>query len=165
MQFYKGTVAGVIWKPLHRHHDARGWLCELFRADEVPAEYHPVMAYVSATEPGVCRGPHEHTDQADCFCFVGPSQFLLALWDNRPASTTYRAYQHAVVGQDNPMLVIIPPGVVHGYRNIGPETGWVINCPNRLYRGPGRAQSVDEIRHELDPTSPFRMDSAADNSA
>ncbi len=156
MQFHDGTVAGVIWKPLVRHHDARGWLCELFRADELPEEFQPEMAYLSTTEPGVARGPHEHTDQVDCFCFLGPSQFLLALWDNRPLSPTFRTYQEAVLGQDNPMLVIIPAGVVHGYRNVGREIGWVFNCPNRLYRGRGRSEAVDEIRHEDDPASPFR---------
>jgi dTDP-4-dehydrorhamnose 3,5-epimerase len=157
MQFQSGTVAGVIWKTLEKHHDPRGWLCELFRQDEVPPEYFPVMAYLSTTEPGVARGPHEHVEQTDYFCFLGPSNFLLALWDNRPGSITFRVRQNAVVGVDNPTLVIIPPGVVHGYKNVGRETGLVVNCANRLYRGRGRAEPVDEIRHELDPASPFRF--------
>jgi dTDP-4-dehydrorhamnose 3,5-epimerase len=158
MRFYAGTVAGVIWRPLTRHQDARGWLCEVFRQDELPAEYHPVMGYLSTTEPGLARGPHEHVEQADCFCFLGPSNFLLALWDNRPTSPTYCAYQKVVIGEDNPMLVIIPAGVVHGYKNIGPVTGLVVNCPNRLYRGWGGKDAVDEIRHENDPQSPFQWD-------
>jgi hypothetical protein len=29
------------------------------------------MAYISVTEPNVQRGPHEHVDQADLFCFIG----------------------------------------------------------------------------------------------
>jgi dTDP-4-dehydrorhamnose 3,5-epimerase len=158
MQFYPGAVAGVIWRPLRKYHDARGWLCELFRHDELPAEFHPVMAYVSLTEPGVARGPHEHADQADCFCFIGPSNFKVYLWDNRPASSTYRAYQTDVVGADKPMLLVIPAGVVHAYKCVGREPGWVFNCPNRLYKGPGRTEPVDEIRHEEDPDSRFRLD-------
>ena len=46
----------VITPDLRGFHDARGWLCELFRHDELPAEFHPVMAYISETEPGVARG-------------------------------------------------------------------------------------------------------------
>ncbi len=158
MDFHPGAIDGVIWKPLRKYHDARGWLCELFRHDELPAEFHPVMAYISATEPGVARGPHEHVDQADCFCFLGPSNFKVYLWDRRPQSPTSGCRQADVVGLDKPMLLIIPAGVVHAYKNIGSDPGIVFNCPNRLYKGPGRAEPVDEIRYEDLADSPYRLD-------
>jgi dTDP-4-dehydrorhamnose 3,5-epimerase len=158
MHFTPGPINGVLWKPLKKFHDSRGWLLELFRHDELPAEFHPVMAYISMTEPGVARGPHEHADQADCFCFVGPSNFKLFLWDNRPNSPTYGNMQSEVVGVDKPMLVIIPAGVVHAYKNVGGEQGIVFNCPNRLYKGAGRKEAVDEIRHEEEAGSPYRLD-------
>ena len=116
------------------------------------------MAYISTTRPGVRRGPHEHAEQADFFCFIGPSNFKLRLWDNRPDSPTYGAYETAVVGADRPMLVIIPPGIVHAYRNVGGVPGIVLNCPNRLYKGPGRKEPVDEIRHEEHADSPYKLD-------
>jgi len=62
------------------------------------------------------------------------------------------------VGADRPMLVIIPAGVVHAYKNIGSEPGLVFNCPNRLYKGPGRKDPVDEIRHEAEVRTPFLLD-------
>src|SRR5271166_2449139 len=158
MHYHIGPIHGVTWKPLRKFHDDRGWLCELFRNDEVPAEYRPVMAYISLTEVDVARGPHEHADQADCFCFLGPSSFKVYLWDNRPHSPTYRASQTEVVGADRPMLLVIPAGVVHAYKNVGGEPGIVFNCPNRLYKGRGRAEPVDEIRHEDDAHSRFRLD-------
>jgi dTDP-4-dehydrorhamnose 3,5-epimerase len=160
MQFKTGPIEGVIWRPLLKFKDARGWLCELFRHDEVPIDLHPTMAYVSETLPGVARGPHEHVDQADYFCFIGPSDFEVLLWDNRPQSPTYKSRCTEVVGQSRPMMVIIPPGVVHAYRNVGAGVGWVFNCPNRLYRGNGRKEPVDEIRHEADPASPFKIEAA-----
>ena len=61
-------------------------------------------------------------------------------------------------GVHQPMAVIIPAGVVHAYRNVGSEQGWVVNLPNRLYAGRGRTESVDEIRHEADPGTVFRLD-------
>ena len=157
MQFHTGEIHGVIWRPLKKFRDSRGWLCELFRDDDVPPDLHPVMAYISETEPGITRGPHEHVDQTDYFCFLGPSNFRIDLWDNRPASPTYRACQTDIVGADKPMLLIVPPGVVHAYRNVGSVPGLVFNCPNRLYKGPGRKDLVDEIRHEEDPNSPFHI--------
>ena len=153
-------IEGVLWKPLRKYFDSRGWLCELFRQDELPAEFYPAMTYLSATEPGVARGPHEHQDQADLFCFLGPANFKLYLWDNRATSSTYRARQTEIVGADRPMAVVIPPGVVHAYQNIGKVTGLVINCPNRLYKGWGRKYPVDEIRHEDDPAGPFQLDAS-----
>jgi dTDP-4-dehydrorhamnose 3,5-epimerase len=157
-QFHSGPIDGVIRKSLQIYQDGRGWLCELFRHDEVPPEFIPVMAYISLTDPGIARGPHEHTDQADYFCFLGPSNFKMYLWDNRPKSGTYMARQVEIIGADNPMSLIVPPGVVHAYKNIGAEPGLVFNCPNRLYKGPGRIEQVDEIRHEKDKDSYFQLD-------
>jgi dTDP-4-dehydrorhamnose 3,5-epimerase len=157
MQFHDGAIDGVIWRPLTKYHDARGWLCELFRDDELPPELHPVMAYISLSGVGVTRGPHEHVDQTDYFCFLGPSSFKVYLWDARPQSPTYQAQQIEVVGVERPMLLIVPPGVVHAYRNVGGEPGLVFNCPNRLFRGPGKKEPVDEIRHEDQPDSPFQL--------
>ena len=62
------------------------------------------------------------------------------------------------VGQDNPAAVIIPPGVVHAYKNIGGQAGIVFNAPNRLFAGKNKAEPVDEIRHEDQPDSPFQLD-------
>ncbi len=157
MEFREGSIEGVILRPLKKFHDSRGWLCEIFRHDEVPSEFHPAMAYLSMTEPGVSRGPHEHVEQADYFCFLGPSNFHLAMWDNRPTSPSYRVQQCVTVGEDNPMIAIVPPGVVHGYKNVGTVAGLVVNCPNKLYKGEGKKELVDEIRHEDDPDSPFRF--------
>lgn len=158
MQFRDGPIDGVIWKPLTRFNDARGWLCELFRHDDVPAEYHPVMAYISQTEVGIARGPHEHVDQADYFCFLGPSNFKVFLWDNREGSRTYMHKEMRIVGADDPAALIVPPGVVHAYKNVGACSGLVFNCPNRLYKGWNRKEAVDEIRHEEHADTPYRLD-------
>lgn len=85
------TIADVVFKPLARHTDSRGWLVELYREDELADAIHPVMAYVSQTEPGVARGPHEHADQTDYFAFIGPGDFELFLWDARQGSPTFDA--------------------------------------------------------------------------
>lgn len=157
LPFRPGAVAGVLWKRLESSRDQRGWLCEIFRQDETPPELFPAMAYLSETLPGQTRGPHEHLQQTDFFCFFGPATFHLYLWDNRPESATYLAHEIAVVGNNRPLTVVIPPGVVHAYRNVSAVPGLVINCPNRLYRGEGKIDPVDEIRHEDDPGSVFRM--------
>lgn len=153
--FSEGEIKGVIVRELKKFFDKRGWLTELFRKDELDEEFLPAMAYISSTNPGVTRGPHEHWDQADFFCFIGPSDFKLRLWDNRKNSETFGSMMTMVVGETNPAAVLIPAGVVHGYKNVGEVDGIVINCPNRLYAGAGRKEEVDEIRHENDGESTF----------
>ena len=158
MSFRSGPIDGVIWKPLKKYHDARGWLLELFRHDEIEEEFYPAMSYISFTTPGVQRGPHEHGDQADLFCFIGPSTFKMRMWDNRPGSPTFRNMMTLFVGAEDPKAVIVPKGVVHGYKNVGEIDGMVINCPNRLYMGEGKKDPIDEIRHEDEPDTIFKMD-------
>ena len=88
--FERGVIQGVQVRPLKKHRDDRGWLMELFRDDEIDSDMMPVMSYVSETLTAVTRGPHEHGDQTDFFCFLGPSSFRIFLWDNRPSSPSYR---------------------------------------------------------------------------
>jgi dTDP-4-dehydrorhamnose 3,5-epimerase len=158
MAFKKGPIEGVEVRKLKKFVDERGWLCELFRDDDLKEIYRPAMCYASISRPGVQRGPHEHVDQADYFCFIGPSNFLVVLWDNRASSPTYDNRMRFVVGEDDPTVVIVPAGVVHGYRNVGGKDGLVTNLPNRLFMGAARKSPIDEIRHEDDPASRFQMD-------
>ena len=151
-------IPGVIVRPLAIHYDERGWLSELFRSDELASELHPVMSYVSLTRPNVIRGPHEHRFQTDYFCFLGPSNFRLYLWDNRNGAKHYRVRSAADLGASNPTIVVVPPGVVHAYKNIGTMDGLVFNAPNKLYLGQGRQEPVDEVRYESSEHSPFNIE-------
>lgn len=156
--FKRGAIRDVVVRNLRKFVDERGWLTELFRHDELAEEFYPVMAYLSLTQPGVVRGPHEHVSQADLFCFIGPSNFKLRMWDNRADSETYGHVMTIFAGEDDPKAVIVPKGVVHAYRNIGHMPGVVINCPNRLYMGAGKNEAIDEIRHEDDPHTVFKIE-------
>jgi dTDP-4-dehydrorhamnose 3,5-epimerase len=157
-RFREGPIDGVVFRAVAAHQDHRGWLAELYREDALSGPQHPVMAYVSETLPGVARGPHEHADQTDYFVFLGPGEFVLYLWDARFDSATRGRAMKVAVGESNRQCVIVPPGVVHAYKNVGATPGWVFNAPNRLYAGPGKRGPVDEIRHEDQAESLYRLD-------
>lgn len=157
VQFSDGEIQGVVFRPLQVQGDARGGLTELFRSDEMAQEFRPAMATASWTEPGVVRGPHEHLDQSNLLVFLGPQSFKLILWDNRPASATYRHTLRRIVGGDLPMSVLVPPGIVHAFQNLGQEPGLSLNFPNRLFGGERRQLTPDAIRHERDENSPFKV--------
>jgi len=158
VEFKKGQIHDVVIKPLSKFLDERGWLSEMFRSDDLPEWFRPEMAYISMTVPGVARGPHEHVEQSDYFCFIGPANFKVYLWDARLDSPTYGIKQFLFCGVDSPLSLIVPPGVVHAYKNVSSESGIVFNAPDRLYAGNSKKQQVDEIRHEEEVDSPFTLD-------
>ncbi len=145
---------GVVIRGLARFQDSRGWLVELFRNDELPESFRPAMSYLSVTLPGVARGPHEHVGQCDAFAFID-GNYKLYLWENRPGKSAEPVVLE--VGSHNPVLVLVPPGVVHAYKNVGDREAFVMNFPDKLYAGWGKKEEVDEIRHEADPNSLFQM--------
>ena len=149
------TILGVQITPLKKFTDHRGWLCEMFREDELPEGVLPRMSYISQTLPGVARGPHEHREQTDVFAFLGPGTFSLHLWDARENSPTFGEAFVGEFGENAPARVVIPPGVVHAYRCVSETPGWVLNFPDKLYAGWGKKEAVDEIRHEEEAGSQF----------
>ncbi|MFQ5561586.1 MAG: dTDP-4-dehydrorhamnose 3,5-epimerase family protein [Nitrospinota bacterium] len=153
--FKDGPVEGVTISPLSKYADTRGWLVELFRKDELEGGESPPMSYISLTLPGVSRGPHEHEYQSDYFCFIGASDFRIFAWDNREDSPTFRNRMVFELKAGSPSSVIIPPKVVHAYKNIGSGEGLVINFPDRLFRGVGKREPVDETRYEDEADSEF----------
>lgn len=151
--FSSGSIDGVIIKEFLKHNDSRGWLAEMFREDD-PGDYRPAMGYISVTHAGITRGPHEHIEQTDYFCFLG--DFTLYLWDNREDSLTYR--NRMVIENSGGQIVIVPPRVVHAYKNSGTADGMVLNFPDRLFAGRHKKEKVDEVRYENDPETPFRIE-------
>lgn len=148
-------IEGVIVKKLNKYEDERGWLTEIFRQDELAEK--PVMAYVSATKPGIARGPHEHVHQTDVFVFIGSGMVELNLWDRRENSSTNGEHVKIEVGESNPSMIIVPPGVVHAYKCISNCDAWCINLPDKLYKGEGKKEEVDEIRWENKEDSPYKL--------
>lgn len=149
-------IHGVVIKKLNKYHDDRGWLSEIFRHDD--HDYMPGMSYVSVTKPGIVRGPHEHVYQWDCFVFLGPGSFDVYLWDRRKESETHEIHIKIRVGEDEPTMIMVPPGVVHGYKCVSEIEGWSINLPNKLFKGIGKKDdNIDEIRWEEMEDSPYKI--------
>jgi dTDP-4-dehydrorhamnose 3,5-epimerase len=149
---FEQPLPGVYLRKLKRYEDSRGWLVEAFREDELPEGFAPVMGYISVTHPGVARGPHEHVHQTDGFVFLSGT-FRLHLWDNREGCELEKITLE--VGEESPVFVTVPPGVVHAYENVGDADAFVLNFPDKLYAGRGRSEPVDEIRHEDDTETRF----------
>jgi hypothetical protein len=49
LEFIDAAIQDVIVYPIKKFNDDRGWLAELFRQDDLPPEFYPVMSYISVT--------------------------------------------------------------------------------------------------------------------
>lgn len=137
-------IAGVKTKKLITHPDERGWLFEILRNDDdLFIQFGQV--YISAVYPGVVKAWHCHDQQTDSFTVVsGMAKLVLA--DLREDSPTKGEINEFIIGDENRMLVQIPPGVHHGLKGVGAQPALALNCPDKPYD----KNNPDEIRLPYD---------------
>jgi dTDP-4-dehydrorhamnose 3,5-epimerase len=143
-------IQGVLLKRLQPVPDERGMVMEILRSDdEFFARFGQV--YLSTVYPGVVKGWHYHKVQTDHIAVIrGMVKFVL--FDDRPGSATRGELVELFIGEQNPQLVVVPPGVLHGAKAVGTEPAWMINCPTEPYN---RAQPDEFRRPPDDPAIPY----------
>ncbi|MBM4467143.1 MAG: dTDP-4-dehydrorhamnose 3,5-epimerase [Chloroflexi bacterium] len=124
-------IDGVKVRKLRLIPDERGYLMEMLRSDW--EEYEKFgQVYITAVYSGVVKGWHYHKIQTDHFiCVHGMAKVVL--YDGREGSPTHGEVNEFFLGQQNPMLLKIPPGVMHGFKGIGQEMALIVNVPTELY--------------------------------
>ena len=124
-------IEGVHIKKLAIIPDERGSLMEILRSDD-PLFSHFGQVYMTTAYPGVVKGWHYHKKQKDYFtCIKGMTK--LVLYDSRKKSKTFKEINEFFIGVKNPLLVVIPPFVYHGFKCIGCEEAIMINIPTDVY--------------------------------
>ena len=124
-------IDGVATKKLRVIPDERGRLMEILRADDqLFSRFGQV--YMTTVYPGVVKGWHYHKKQTDHFAVV-KGMAKLVLYDNRDDSPTKGDINEFFIGEHNPLLVKIPPLVLHGFKCIGEEEAICINVPTEVY--------------------------------
>lgn len=110
-------IEGVVIKQLVRHCDDRGFFMEILRDDDGLLSRFG-QASMSISYPGVIKAFHYHESQDDIWFFpVGNAQVVLHdLRENLPTKGVTNVFY---MGETNPLLLVIPKGVAHGYRVLG----------------------------------------------
>ncbi len=124
-------IAGVTVKRLVRHPDDRGFFMEVLRDDDgLLARFG--QASFSKTYPGVIKAFHYHQRQDDLWFFpVGNAQVVLH--DLREGSPTFGQTDVHYMGEDHPILLVIPAGVAHGYRVLGQQAACILYFTTESY--------------------------------
>ena len=137
-------IDGVVVKQLERRADERGYLMEMLRSDDdVFTRFG--QSYVSLNYPGVIRAWHAHTKQDDLWVCVSGT-IKAALYDGREGSSTHGEVNEFFMGDNNPILLKIPVGVMHGYKTVGDEPSLLVNFPTQPYN----RDEPDELREPYD---------------
>jgi len=99
------------------------------------------QASMSKAYSGVIKAFHYHEQQDDLWFFpVGNAQVVL--YDLRADSPTRGETNVFYMGEDNPVLLVIPQMVAHGYRVLGNEPAVIVYLPPCLITGKIRMKSV-----------------------
>ena len=124
-------IDGAKVKDLKVIPDDRGLLMEMLRSDD-PDFRQFGQVYVTMVYPGVVKGWHYHKQQTDYFvCLGGIAKVVLH--DRREGSPTFGETNVFEIGWQNQQLVIIPPGVFHGFTALGDEPAYIVNIPTELF--------------------------------
>jgi dTDP-4-dehydrorhamnose 3,5-epimerase len=124
------VIDGVALVPLTRHTDDGGALTELARLTDGRAEgvagFTVRQVNFSELAPGAIKAFHLHVRQTDVWYVPPGDRMLIVLVDVRQGSTSEGARMRFVLGDGASRLLRIPPGVAHGVRNLGTQTGRIV---------------------------------------
>lgn len=133
-------IEGVKVKEMNKYCDDRGFFAEILRIDEGLVD-NIAQASISMSYPGVIKAFHLHEHQEDVWFFpVGQAQVVLH--DLRKASSTNGETNVFYMGEDNPIILVIPRGVAHGYRVLGMKPAMIVYFTSNVYD----RESPDEQR-------------------
>lgn len=137
-------IDGVKIKQLKKFCDDRGFFAEIIKEGE--ETFHPVkQTSYTETHPGVIKAFHWHKKQWDVW-FVVKGMAQVVLHDLREDSATKGETQVVFAGDDNQVLISIPPGVAHGYRVLGQHKVGLFYHTSEAYN----PQEPDEERLAFD---------------
>lgn len=100
--------------------DHRGWFVELFRKEFGIEKIAQVNLTVAV--PGMVKGNHYHLHKTEWYCVI-KGRMKLALKDKDSGELS-----EITLGDAALRIVKIPPGVVHGFKNIGEGDMYLLYC-------------------------------------
>src|SRR5437879_5195498 len=111
------VITGVRINALRQIPDDRGRIMRMLRSDDPNFERFGEI-YFSMVYPGIVKAWHRHHVMTLNYAVVTGS-IKLALYDDRPGSTTYGEIMELYPGEANYCLITVPPMVWNGFKGLG----------------------------------------------
>jgi dTDP-4-dehydrorhamnose 3,5-epimerase len=125
-------IEGLRFRPTRPVPHEDGVVSEVARASWPEIDLPILQVHVTTTQPTRIRawGLHQHsTDRL----FVVSGLVSLVVFDGRVDSPTAGALNEFKVSERNPGLLVVPPNLYHGWKNIGTTEAAIINMPSSQY--------------------------------
>lgn len=141
----RDLIDGVIVKELKSIVDGRGDIIELWSLPWVEKEglMVPKHCYQSATDYSVTKCWHLHEVHTDQFT-VTRGKLQVVLVDTRKDSQTFGKVNSIILGDNQPRLIKIPNGIMHGWKALSRPEVIVVNFQTEVY------DAGDEIKFTWD---------------
>lgn len=103
--------------------------------------------YCSTVYPGIVKGWHMHKKMTLNYAVLkGNIKFVL--YDDRADSPTYGQIQEIIIGENQYVMVTVPPFVWNGFKGIGLEEAFVVNFTD-IPHDPDEIVRMDPHQNDL----------------
>jgi dTDP-4-dehydrorhamnose 3,5-epimerase len=123
-------IAGAVSYELRSLALGNGRLSELVRPEWGDSQVAHI--FYRTYDPGTVSAWHAHAHGTDRLCCLA-GEILLVLYDGRTGSPTRGGVAEYRIGVQSPWLVIVPPGVWHGFQNDGTQPAMLLNMSSVAY--------------------------------
>jgi len=126
--------------------DDRGKIMHIMKVtDELFNSFGEV--YCSTVYPGIVKGWHLHKLMTlNYIVLKGNIKFVL--YDNRNKSPTFKQIQEIIIGDNQYVMVTVPPNIWNGFLGIGTEEAFVINFTDIPY-DPNEIKRMDPHNNDV----------------
>ena len=135
-ELYLEPIEGVHFRAARPVVHDDGVVVEVARTTWEIVDQPIVQVHTTTTLPGRVRGWGLHLHGTDRL-FVAYGLVSIVIYDGRRDSVTFGRVNEFRLSERNPGLVIVAPGLYHGWKNIGTDEAIIINMPTRLYQHDG----------------------------
>lgn len=139
-------IDGVTIVPLRQIVDERGKIMHMLKSTD-PHFVAFGEIYFSCAWPGVVKAWHLHTSMTINNAVL-QGRAKLVLHDGRSESPTHGEVQEIFLGEDNYVLVQIPPGIANGYKAYGDKMVILANAATEPH-DPDEMLRVDPVDNDI----------------
>jgi dTDP-4-dehydrorhamnose 3,5-epimerase len=131
-QLHKELIDGLIFRMTRPVAHDDGHVTEVARASWSELAAPIVQVHITTTLPGRIRAWGLHSQGTDRL-FVASGLVRIVVFDGRNKSPTKGRMNVFTISEKNPGLLVVPPNLYHGWKNIGCSEAVIINMPDRMY--------------------------------
>jgi len=140
------TIEGVIITPRKIIPDERGKIIHIMKSSD-PLFKSFGEVYCSTVFPGIVKGWHKHKKMTLNYVVIkGNIKFVL--YDDRPDSLSYKCIQEIYLGENQSLMVTVPPMIWNGFKGIGIQEAFVINFTD-MPHDPDEIIRMDPHKNEI----------------